>query len=508
MKKILISLLILIVSVITLFRVNPGNIFTPWLMKISRAAHPNSLSAQKGTKNIPYSTLFAVLEPKPVSARTVSKRITAKDGGTVKTTDAKGTIATLSIPAGALAEDVTISISPLQEIPVTNVSGVISNGVIIEPEGLHFLKNAQLTFEFKPMKSVSFVTTSVRLASNQDPAEILQNLTQSLNTLNAEVKKATAPVASSGGTKAAKNTLPKQAAIIHVDHQTGRIAVAESTRAIYGSKITTMIGSLSSFPLVDMGGPSGGALGQNDLQNGAAASGGACTPAFMNAMLRVASWQQGFGGSGGDATAMEAVQDCGRAALEEMEQRCQNDVVHVTRREMVGLIAMLQSLPDLQVQVNRAQQLMQECKRIYSVSADTDVPVPEGKSTYGISAQLCGYLDEQWVGTEISDYKLNVEDGWINHIYTGEIRFTLPHGGGPFQLATKGNALVTSHFPRIKIPDTVFYSEGDGQIGNYDGNKQMTIFYRLYGHKDIPLPIEVTKQQCESTNEAFDQIGF
>lgn len=507
MKKFFIGFSIIVAGIIALLTINPGNIFTPWLIKISRGPNSTSkLSTQKGTKNIPYSTLFTVKKPKPVIARTVSKRMTVKEGGTVQTTDAKGTVATLYVPAGALSEDVIISISPLQEVPIENFSGALSNGVVIEPEGLVFRKNAQLTFEFKPMKSVGLGAGHVLLASNENPEDILKNLQNTLDTLNAQVKKASLPVGISGsGTKAAKNTLPKQSAIIHVDHQTGRVNIAETTRSIYESKITAAVTSLSSFPVVNLGGPGGANFPKNDLQNGAADSGGACTPGFMNTMLGVMQLQQLLGSPTGAAE--QAVQDCAEKALEEMERRCEVDTIHVTRREMFALGEMLQHLGREGV-VERWEKLMQSCKRIYSVSADADASVPEGVSTYGVNAHLCGYLDEQWEGTEIADYKLYVEEGWTQQVYTGDIRFTLPHGGGQFQTATKGKMLVTNHFPRIKIPDTVFSVEGDGQIGEYDGNKQMTILYHMYGHVDVPLPIEVTKQQCESTNETLDNMGF
>lgn len=447
---------------IVLFTVNPGNIFTPWLMKISRGPSKTSLPTQKGDKQIPYSTLYTVKPPKPVTARQASKLITAKSGGTFSVTDAEGTVATLVIPPGALEKDTTITMAPLEEVPIDKFTGAIGNGVVIEPEGLSFLKNAQLTFDFKPTKSLA------------------------------------------AGTKAVKNTLPTKSAVIHVDHKTGRINVAETTRSAYGSKLTAILHSLSSFPIADMNGSEGARLGQNEIQNGAADAGGACTPAFINAMLRVAAFQQsGLGGSGGDATAVQAVEDCAKSALEEMERRCETDTIHVTRREMLGLNQMLQQF-DFQPEAERARELMQSCKRIYSVSADQAVPVNYGQGTYGISAQLCGYLDEQWVGTEIADHTLDTGNNSVHSVYMGDIRFTLPRGGGQFQMATNGTLLVTSPY----IPEMQVSSEGDGQIGYYDGNNQITVSYSMYGHADIPLPIQITKQQCESTNEELEQAGM
>ena len=536
MKKVFVGFFLIVIAVIGFFRLNPGNIFTPWLIKISRGPRTTALSTKKGNKHIPYSTFFVVKSPQPVTARQVSALMTVKAGGTLTLTDAKGMVATLYIPSGALKQDTTITMAPLQEVPIAEFTGALSNGVVIEPEGLRFAKNAQLTFDFTSKKSLSVATSPIRLASNEDNAALLERLkshpeeienfmktqldgaTQEMQKLGVSVKsldggvpvvKLPAMTSAMNGTKAVKNTLPKLSTVIHVDHQTGRVNIAETTRSIYGSKITAVVTSLSSFPVVDLGGSMGKGLGQNDLQNGAADAGGACTPGFISAMLRIASWQQGSGEPGGDATAMQAVEDCGKAALEEMKQRCEADPIHVTRREMFGLNQMLQQL-GLEPEAEQAKELMQSCKRIYSVSADVDVAVPEGKSTYGISAQLCGYLDEQWVGTEIIDYKLDLDDGaWVQHVLTGDIRFTLPHGGGQFQMATRGTLIASTFVPRVaQIPDTIVSEDGEWQIGEYDGDKQMTIFYTMYGHADVPLPIQVTKEQCESTNEVLDQAGF
>ncbi|MDO8585270.1 MAG: hypothetical protein Q7R85_04115 [bacterium] len=540
MKKVFIGLGVLIVGAVALVSTNPSGIFTPWLAKISRGPEMSGLATQKGDKNIPYSAIFTVVPPKPVIARQVSKLIIARLGGALTVTDAKGVVATLVVPAGAVKRDTTITMAPLQEVPIANFTDAFSNGVVIEPAGLQFEKNVQLTFDYKPTASASRASVNPYLAQvlaltseeedralyekfkNQTPEEnekymndlfgdAIQKLEKAGFPVNAVPAKAPAvsapqPSSFSNGTKGSKNTLPKKLAVIHVDHNTGRVNVAETTHSVYGSKITATVRSLSSFPTVDMGGPAGPGLGQNDLQNGAADAGGACTPSFINAMLRVASWQMATG-AGGEATAMQAVEDCGRSAFEEMKQRCEADPQHVTRREMLGLIQLLQQL-GVEPEAEQSMELMQTCKRIYSVYANVDVPVPEGKSTYGINAQLCGYLDEQWVGTEIADYTIYLTEGWTEQVYTGDIRFTLPHGGGQFQTVTRGNVLVTGRVPRINVPETVMSVEGDGQIGNYDGNKQVTIFYSMFGHVDVPMTIEITKQQCESTNEVLEQSGM
>ncbi len=540
MKKILIGVSFLIISLVAIATVNPGGILTPWLMKISLGPK-STLSTKKGDKDIPYSKLFTVKAPKVVLSRQTSKLITAKLGGSLSVTDAAGVVATLVIPPGALGKDTTITIAPLQEVPIEKITGALGNGVVINPEGLQFLKSAQITFDYKPAKLANrnnqyLALAGLALTSDEENAAFYEQLKNSppedferlfnerINAATEQLQNLGFPVGGAstsqppvgvsainplqlGGainaTIVPQNTLPKQSAIIHIDHKTGRINVAETTRSVYGSKLTAVVNSLSSFGGFNIGGLLGDQLGNNDLQNGAADAGGACTPAFLNAMLRVASWQQRFGGLGGDVTAMQAVRDCGASALAEMELRCEVAPEHVTRREMLGLIQMLQYLNSTE-EVARATALMESCKRIYSVSADVEPIVQEGKSKYGISAQLCGYLDEKWVGTEIVDYRLDAGDAWAEQVYVGDIGFKLPYGGGSFQMTTRGTGIASGKY----MSEFEISVEGDGQIGTYDGNKQMIVNYRMYGSIDVPLTIEITKQQCESTNELLEQSGY
>ena len=69
--------------------------------------------------------------------------IVAADGGTVEATAADGTTFSLEVPAGALAEDTLIRMTPLAD--VEGVGDAPAHAVQLEPENLEFLYFARLT---------------------------------------------------------------------------------------------------------------------------------------------------------------------------------------------------------------------------------------------------------------------------------------------------------------------------------------------------------------------------
>src|SRR3954471_11537968 len=65
-------------------------------------------------------------------------------GGTLQATGADGTVFTLTIPAGALLVDTTITMTPLADASGLNISGAHMAGVQLEPDGLEFYQVANL----------------------------------------------------------------------------------------------------------------------------------------------------------------------------------------------------------------------------------------------------------------------------------------------------------------------------------------------------------------------------
>src|SRR5262245_47683239 len=82
------------------------------------------------------------------TARAVSATVTS-DGGTLTATAANGAVFTLTIPAGAIPEEETITMTPIASIPDLPFSGGLAGAgaVQLEPEGLLLLKAATLVIQ-------------------------------------------------------------------------------------------------------------------------------------------------------------------------------------------------------------------------------------------------------------------------------------------------------------------------------------------------------------------------
>jgi hypothetical protein len=79
-------------------------------------------------------------------ARATTKRI-GPSGGTVKATAADGTGYTLSIPAGALGFDESITMAPLSSVGGLPMSGGLRGGVDLRPHGLRLIRLATLRID-------------------------------------------------------------------------------------------------------------------------------------------------------------------------------------------------------------------------------------------------------------------------------------------------------------------------------------------------------------------------
>ena len=74
-----------------------------------------------------------------------SATVSSATGGTLSATGSDGTTYQLSIPAGALAQDTLITMTPVAAISNLPLSGGLGGAVKFEPEGLTFFKDASLT---------------------------------------------------------------------------------------------------------------------------------------------------------------------------------------------------------------------------------------------------------------------------------------------------------------------------------------------------------------------------
>lgn len=412
----------------------------------------------KFTKKIPYSTAFKTKEPKANKKLSVSKLIKKDEGGELILKDPKGVEVKFYVQKDSLSEDLTITISPLEEVPIESYESTLSNGVLIEPDGLVFSKNALLTFDFSP------------------------------------------------GDKSQKNSLSEKSGVIHVDSVARRVSDAKAQRFAYGKKLVVGVKSLSSYVPDDLSGQKGEDVTMNDIQNAVAdatvgngpSSGDPCSGTFMKAALgEMANIQMASGSdpAAGDIWAM--LQECGKNVVDELERKCKENPMQLRRIDFYAAMELNQLLGNNE-QSKRAEQLMKDCKREYSFGAEKQVSVEQGVSIYKIEAKMCGYIDEKWQGTELSDYTLLQ----AHQFYNGDVTFKMPFGGGPFVMETDGTLTAQSPF----TADMSFPFVGDGQVANFDGNKTVTVFYEAYGRFDVEAEIMMKDNKCETTDEELRQL--
>lgn len=100
-----------------------------------------------GAINLDTGKLVTGSEAEPDDSRSGHMMI-GPAGGTVETTDAAGAVVRLVVPPDALTTDTDITVTPLLTSAIPGYSGVLHQGVRLEPEGLSFAQPATLTLDF------------------------------------------------------------------------------------------------------------------------------------------------------------------------------------------------------------------------------------------------------------------------------------------------------------------------------------------------------------------------
>jgi hypothetical protein len=107
----------------------------------------------------PKSTPVRVTPQLATGAAVFEQTVSAAQGGRVIATTADGTFYSLSIPAGALANDTRISMKPLASLGGLPFAGGLTAGVQLEPRGLEFAKPAMLVISGDRINAAAANTT-------------------------------------------------------------------------------------------------------------------------------------------------------------------------------------------------------------------------------------------------------------------------------------------------------------------------------------------------------------
>lgn len=110
---------------------------------------PDGAAVAYGTnpysQQVPAQSLTLAVEVD--SARAVTQRVTAMQGGILRATAADGATFELSVPADALAADVEVTMTPIArftQLPFNRPDAATAWGVQLQPSGTRFLKSARL----------------------------------------------------------------------------------------------------------------------------------------------------------------------------------------------------------------------------------------------------------------------------------------------------------------------------------------------------------------------------
>ena len=181
-----------------------------------------------------------------------------------------------------------------------------------------------------------------------------------------------------------------------------------------------------------------------------------------------------------------AIKECAKKMVDEIESKCKADRKQLRRREFLGLISVLQTVPDGQPYVERAQKLMKDCVGKYRMLIEGTQYVNEGTIYNKIDATACGYLDDKqaWSGSLRVDISVSIAHQWTD----AKVNFTLPSGGGGFGISVNG----THNAPGL-ISMTV---PVNGTIQAYfDGQEKASA--KIFSPEIIEGSIKLIDTKCE-----------
>jgi uncharacterized membrane protein YgcG len=421
--------------------------------------------------------------PDIIPGSTVSKNIPAKTGGQISATNKQGVKITIDIPPGSLKDDTTVTIDPANpnnqdpnnpdpnnpdpnnpgpnnppgggggsqcanppcnpDNPPDNPPGVPPTlppfgGFVIGPTTLVFNPSATVTFSYpQGRRMVPGVEIVVSIDRN--------GWSHVLPTTPSVTGSFTVPIGGGG-------------------------AIIPDDSSDNGGTGDDNSGGGSS------GGTTGGGGSVGDPANNAAiASGGKCTPEFLEAIKGKKKFALG---APGHAAYDAALRDC--LDVDKIKEQCANNPIVLRRRHFETRINIANSL-DKEV-ADELKNLMASCVAKYSIENNGSYAESGVVTNVSMGAELCGYVDDEW---KVSySYALSAGAGSGNNCAgTGIMR--LPFGGGYFTtgVSCQVRAYVLGH--PITLPG------GMAITGTFfEPSRVILNLFGMYIVKDTPITLK------------------
>lgn len=478
----------------------------------------NSSSSQKGT--LKGKNLAGLIDP----SKTVTKRISAKNGGQITARTASGLYYTVDIGPGSLEKDTDISITPIDESPIENYPDTDDPGVVIGPEDTSLGDDSTITVSEDPPAPEpgdpgadpgtnpdgdtttppgtppetppdtppgTPPGTSGDMPSFEDLADLLGRggtMTTPPGTSPGQGGDATGNTGTRGNDRDADSGSPSRAGggsprfsdktvIIFVGYGGGVNPVPTDHPDEDGS---------ATGPIDQTGGTTVDDPDEEESEdladNAAEVSGGTCSPEFMQAMASASQ-----AGGAGSSAAQAAIRDC--LNTEWLNNLCVNDPVKLRRTHFEQRLAIARRFDAEAASV--IESLMNQCQARYRFGGEGINPESNADVTIfsSFDATVCGYIDDEWTAHEV--YRLSGDYATV-HSLEGTGQFRLPSGGGSFAGSVHGDNAMTIIGTGITIPNI-----DPGFQGNFDGVKTIQNLYLMPSGVNISsAPIELQERQC------------
>ena len=390
-------------------------------------------------------------------------------------TTESGLTVTLVIPPNSLSGDTTITLTPNEDNPVDGITPPPDPGVTIGPPGTNFGPPATVTFT--PSSAAgTLVPTGNTPSVSADPS--------------APGGFSVSPGRQGGrgrNTPSDSSSPFSDNAVIVFADDNGQVEAIPTSRTDDGSGIEGPVdGSGSTIP--DDPDPQGA---QNLASNAGAASGGACTGEYIEALARTIATASAAGDTAAISRYESEIRRCNDESADHLKYLCDHNPIQLRRKDFENRLALARALPASSGTASEVERLMNECQNKYRFRGEGTIPEA---AAYGImllsslDAEVCGFLDDEWMGTQT--YEMSPEPNTA-HTFEGKTKFRLPPNGGQFSGTSHGENSYVVTGRGVAIPDLDF-----GFTGNFDGNATIANL-DIYPEVIIPsVPITLEDKSC------------
>lgn len=506
----IVGIVFLLAGAIVLFWMWPFIFSFLMYLRSGNLSLPKMSDSVKGTLH--GKNLSSLIDP----SKTITKRITAKNGGRVTAQTRSGLYFTLNIGPGSLEKDTDISITPIDESPIENYPNPSDPGVVIGPEDTSLGDDSTITVSEDPpvepgnsgadpgTGADDGTTTPPGTPSGTPPGNSgdipdLENLLDLLGNNTMTTAPPGIPPGQGGaatGNTGAERDDRNAGSSRSSGSGTGSSIFSDRTVIIfvgYGGAVTPVPtnhsdgGDSATGPIDETGGTTADDPDEEESEdlakNAAAASGGTCTPEFIDAIKVMAD----IPGYPAGSIMARTLDDC--LNLEWLREKCRNKPIALRRLYFQERLRIAADLRAPAEKVEEIKRLENECVARYEISASGSDPNLGGMMSGTANLWVCGYLDDEWQGS--MTYQIVPPDlPGAGHYFSGTVNsLNLPPRGGTFG----AEASPDGHFGGAGLVD--LSGVPLGLWGYFDGEFILNPL-NIYAVSVGNVPINMTERPC------------